>query len=365
MSRAATTKEEALLVSLLKSLQAAGLGAGARLPVERDQMREFGISRTTVRRALARLERADLIERRHGSGTYLKRAVTDSVIRQVTERHDRLDRLGQRVLTQPSYRLAVLHDHESLTPVFKRVLRGIQDYAAARGHTVELGPSRPPYRGEAPRAFAREVYTSNADGLIIAATIRPGDYQQLDRVGRPYVLLTDQPTGNAISLDMQGSCRRGVEELVSLGHRRIAVLEKDYENKRPVLRHVCAFLREDWDLSELSYHFGPDPLRELPRNGAFPTALLIKDDVYCRQTCEAMISRGVVIGRDVEVISFANRGVPAGLPKTVGRVEFDLEEFGRLAAQAIEMSLGDGKPAPPLRVGGRYVPASRTTVSVN
>jgi len=44
---------------------------GARLPAERDLVRTFGVSRATIRQALADLARRGLVRRRQGSGTYV------------------------------------------------------------------------------------------------------------------------------------------------------------------------------------------------------------------------------------------------------------------------------------------------------
>jgi GntR family transcriptional regulator len=55
---------------------------GRPLPSEPKLADEFGVSRTTVRRALARLEEEQLIVRRHGSGTFPLRAQRSHAIRE-------------------------------------------------------------------------------------------------------------------------------------------------------------------------------------------------------------------------------------------------------------------------------------------
>lgn len=49
---------------------------GSRLPTEQELTRRFGVSRQTVRQALALLMEEGLIEKRQGSGTFISRAVT-------------------------------------------------------------------------------------------------------------------------------------------------------------------------------------------------------------------------------------------------------------------------------------------------
>jgi GntR family transcriptional regulator len=57
---------------LAQALAEGRFGAGEALPSEPRLMRDYGISRSTVRRALAQLEAEDRIERRRGSGTFAR-----------------------------------------------------------------------------------------------------------------------------------------------------------------------------------------------------------------------------------------------------------------------------------------------------
>jgi GntR family transcriptional regulator len=67
---------------LSQALAAGDIGAGEALPSEPALVRQYGVSRTTVRRALARLAAERCIIRRRGSGTFAR----DKVARTATAR---------------------------------------------------------------------------------------------------------------------------------------------------------------------------------------------------------------------------------------------------------------------------------------
>lgn len=57
--------------ALRKLIDKGGYRPGTRLPSERELVERFGCARLTVRRALQELEADGLVERRHGSGSYV------------------------------------------------------------------------------------------------------------------------------------------------------------------------------------------------------------------------------------------------------------------------------------------------------
>jgi GntR family transcriptional regulator, transcriptional repressor for pyruvate dehydrogenase complex len=69
------SREAAALEALAAFAARQRLGAGDRLPTERELAQHLGISRATVREALKRWEGAGLVESRQGSGTFLRVAV--------------------------------------------------------------------------------------------------------------------------------------------------------------------------------------------------------------------------------------------------------------------------------------------------
>lgn len=67
-----TADPSELAHGILSSAHAAGLDAGDRLPTERQLAEEHGVSRTSVRHALAQLEAEGLVMRQVGRGTFLR-----------------------------------------------------------------------------------------------------------------------------------------------------------------------------------------------------------------------------------------------------------------------------------------------------
>lgn len=67
------------------------LGAGDKLPAERDLAQQLGVSRTSVKQAIVVLQVQGLVEARHGGGTYLVGDTLDAEpVEQLVERRQRL-----------------------------------------------------------------------------------------------------------------------------------------------------------------------------------------------------------------------------------------------------------------------------------
>ena len=72
MERTETPKHRQVYRSLEREIRDGRFKEGDRLPSEADLVRQFGASRITVGRAVRDLQRAGLVERRAGSGTYVR-----------------------------------------------------------------------------------------------------------------------------------------------------------------------------------------------------------------------------------------------------------------------------------------------------
>ena len=71
-NRASLPRYVQISEGLIRDINAGRLLDGERLPPERDMAAQLGIAVGTLRKALKELERRDMLERRHGSGNYVK-----------------------------------------------------------------------------------------------------------------------------------------------------------------------------------------------------------------------------------------------------------------------------------------------------
>jgi GntR family transcriptional regulator len=86
-----------LYEALRSQLGAGPFAPGSRLSTERSIADSVGVSRQTVRQALARLEREGLVHRRQGDGTYVSEPRLDGSLRVLTGFTSELSRRGLRV----------------------------------------------------------------------------------------------------------------------------------------------------------------------------------------------------------------------------------------------------------------------------
>lgn len=79
--RVGVTRYLQLYTLLAQNLAKRAFRNGQPLPSEPELVKRYRVSRTTVRRALARLEEEGLIVRKRGSGTFARRNARERVIR--------------------------------------------------------------------------------------------------------------------------------------------------------------------------------------------------------------------------------------------------------------------------------------------
>jgi len=128
---------------LLDKIRADNLAAGARLPSEQAMARHFGVSRTVIREAIARLKVDGLLETRKGSGAFVRdpgsHRLTDKSDRSIEESIQSLLNLIEvrRVMEAEVAALAALRRTPAHLAEIDYALRHIEEAVAAGADGVE------------------------------------------------------------------------------------------------------------------------------------------------------------------------------------------------------------------------------------
>jgi LacI family transcriptional regulator len=234
-----------------------------------------------------------------------------------------------------------------MDPFFLGLLDGLELALSAGGYHLQVVMARE-YDGEFD-AIRRIVAAARCDALVFART-RPVDerVEFMKSAGLPFATVgrTLAADHDWIDRDTESMGRMGVERLVALGHRRIALLSAP-------LRYTYAHQMRDGVRAALRQAgITPDPAMEVEcylsratgaeavtrlfvGRGRAPTALLCGNDMIAMSAMEGLAALGLVPGQDVAVIGAEDIPLSAHLSPPLTTFSLDLEAMGQRLGQMV------------------------------
>lgn len=297
--------------------------AGARLPSESQLVRQFGISRPTAARALLDLQGEGLVERRAGSGTFVR---------------------GATVSNGSVRLLGLLVPGLGNTEIFELICGELA--SLARGHDFGLlwGASPVPGRDvDASPQHAEQICRTFIERKVSGVFFAPFELvrgqahanrqlaESLRQAGIPVVLLDRDlvPFPGRSDFDLVGTdnVEGGfllAEHLIKLGCRRLAFVAR--EDSAPTVDARIAGVREalvrcgldpapGW--VRLGNPADPKFVRALTAGGP-PDAFVCANDLTAARLLRSLETAGLRIPRDVRVVGFddARSAALLGVPLT-------------------------------------------------
>jgi LacI family transcriptional regulator len=260
--------------------------------------------------------------------------------------------------------------------VYAEVIRGATVAAREAGYVMVLIDAAE--LGSARDAYHRLILEGRVDGMLIASgtvTDSLAD-EMLDASGR-CVILNRQIRGGLPSVieDDEAGMRLGVEELIRLGHRRIACLSgpPDVDTARRRLAGYRSAMagaglrvpRAYVDHAGYTEDEGFAGMQRLLGNSSPPTAVAATSIAASVGALAACRERGVTVPDDLSIVSFHDAALAGFLSPPLTAVHMPLAELGAQAARllidvlhgrAAPRSLKVTDPAPRLVVRGSTAP---------
>jgi LacI family transcriptional regulator len=308
---AESPKHQNISRQLRADIVAGRYAAGARLPSEPQLVKRFGVSRPTVGRALLDLQNEDLIERRAGSGTYVKSAApaqTASSTRQ----------------------FGLLIPGLDTTEIFQLICGELASLARVHEYSLLWGGSTHPRHDtdaslEHAEELCQQFIERKVSGVFFAPYELMPEQEQANRqlavslrqAGIPVVLLDRDlmPFPNRSDFDLVGLDNMAggyllAEHLIKLGCRRLRFVARP--NSAPTVDARIAGVREALVRHRLNSDSGwldiGDPadakfVRKLTA-GKQAEAFICANDDTAAILMRSLEACGLKVPRDVRVVGF-------------------------------------------------------------
>jgi DNA-binding LacI/PurR family transcriptional regulator len=322
-------------------IESAQYPTGSRLPSEPRLASEFGVSRGTLRQALASLRQGGYIHSISGRGTFVR---------------------GPRPRVLESRRRVVGLIVPSVTrPALPEVLMAIEDELHGRGYSLLVGTSGNTLEQEKGRVH--RILGEGVSGLIVLpidGRPDPALYRQLLDEGFPLVLFDRHIVGlsiDAVLPDNVGGAFVAVSHLIELGHRRIAFISSDNLTTTSVLERLQGYqqaLRASDIQAEPELIFtrlpaippdGADEDRVIQNNAhriarflssrPLPTAVFALHDRIAISVLEAAAELGLRVPDDLAIVGFDDDPLAQKLRVPLTTIAQPRDQIGRTAAGMI------------------------------
>ena len=320
------------LRTLLQQRIASGeWGPGAMLPAEHVLCAEYGVSRGTLRQALADLEAMGLLRREQGRGTFVARGA----------RAKAEDGLSGRSLS-----FIVPYVRDSFVPT---LLLGVESTARAQGFAVLFHHVENDLDKQA--AALRSAWQQGVAGILLF----PVDSTHIDPVMEslvaqrfPFVLLDRYLRGlhtDYVISDNFGGGLRATQHLLWLGHRRIGFVS--WRDPAVTMEHRRAGYR--CALEEAGVPIDPalecevegyptidlGALAEFLRGARGLTAIFAANDQLALAVRRVASTLGLAIPRDLALVGFDDLDIAAQIDVPLTTVAQSVFEMGRTAAEVV------------------------------
>lgn len=325
---------------------------GVRVLTIRDLAKRAGVSVATVSRVLNNYP--DVSEE-----------TKTRVLALVQELNFRPSNAARSLVTRRSNIIGVffLQDHTNsmiLHPFFQEVIVGFKRAVGSKGYDLLFFTSQTPRDGQF--TYQERCRHHQVDGVVLMGVNRT-DPQMVDLTnsGIPCMSVDADILGSRagyVISDNKGGALQAVRHLITLGHKRIALIN-GHPISRPRHDRLIGY-REALDAAGLPYRpeyvkefdftwqHGYESMQLLLDLPEPPTAVFAAADLIAMGAIKAIRERGLHVPEDIAMVGFDDIEVASMVHPALTTIRQDKEEMGRVAGEHLVRLIEDPGFTPPI-----------------
>jgi GntR family transcriptional regulator of arabinose operon len=321
--------------ALEREILSGRLKTGDRLPSEAELERRFDASRITVGRAVRDLQLAGMVERRAGSGSYVK---------------------GRSLADARFFGLLIPDLGE--TEVFEPICQGMMASPLARQHALLWGslPGGAASKADRARELCRQFIDRRVSGVFFAPLELTPDKdavnleiaQALDAAGIPVVLLDrtvvpypERGVHDLVGIDNRRAGYRITEHLLGLGSRRIAFVGVEHAAATVQAREAgyreALYMRNATAARDLVHRLDPTDAASVRAmmEGTRPDAIVCANDWTAARLMHTILALGYAVPGDVRLAGIDDMEYASLLPVPLTTLRQPTRAIGAAAFAAM------------------------------
>ncbi|KAB8137614.1 GntR family transcriptional regulator [Gracilibacillus oryzae] len=307
-----------------------------KISSESELMKQFGVSRHTVRLAIGDLVNQGWLYREQGAGTFCA---------------DRSKEDNQHSVMQKN--IAIITTYIS-DYIFPSIIRGAESYLSQRGYQVSLFSTNNDHDNE--RKFLENILTQQFDGVIIeptkSAVSNPNInyYLNLERQNIPYLMINafyDELEPFHIVMDEEKGGFLQTEHLIELGHKNIIGFFKtdDTQGTKRMKGYLKAHRKHNIEISPnniipyTTEEKAEKPIEELQKllenTENRPTGIVCYNDELAIKLLDVIREKQLKVPDDISMVGFDDSFMAEVTEVKLTTIKHPQSEMGELAAKVI------------------------------
>lgn len=308
---------ELIADTLTKDILASKYPPNVALPGEHHLCEQYGVSRTTVRRAMADLEKRGLVYRQAGRGTFAY---------PIQDMH------------LPPQGLLIKRPDKLASNYFMELINGCNSYLYSIGSHISI-------LSTSPKQWSQRMLGSLSGVIVIPTDVTAEELAVLDASGCGYTIMTESDLpGPSITMNIEAAAYELTKYLIDKGHQQFALvsghhMHADNHKRQGIAR---AITEAGFSIDSVP-DFCTDYKQDLARQAALrlldttkrPTAIIGFNDSLAMQVMSVATELGISIPSELSVVGFNNSPFGSLTTPPLTTVNLPIHEAGKVAAQQL------------------------------